>query len=157
MDFLYATPAKTMSRLAGGVRLSALVMTLACASAFVPSGSRTMLMRTSAPRVLNMKMALAEQEAAAAAVTTNSRAGKARLSMLPALLPLIVPMVAVAAGEEEDKRVLYTAIYTVAHLPIIVPFLLFWKVDTETKIKGAAVASPFFVGWIALLGGWLRF
>jgi hypothetical protein len=27
----------------------------------------------------------------------------------------------------------------------------------ETKIKGAAVATPFFVAWIALLGGWLRY
>ena len=80
------------------------------------------------------------------------------------LLPFAVlawaclPLVAVAeGGGDEDKRVLYTSIYTLAHLPVIVPFLLFWKVDAQTKIKGAAVASPFFVGWIALLGGWLRF
>ena len=69
-----------------------------------------------------------------------------------------LPLAAVAeGGGDEDKRVLYTTIYTLAHLPVIVPFLLFWKVDAQTKIKGAAIASPFFVGWIALLGGWLRF
>lgn len=77
-----------------------------------------------------------------------------------ALVCAVLPLAASAADGgviEEDKRVMYTAIYAVAHLPIIVPFLLFWKVDRETKIKGAAIASPFFVGWIALLGGWLRF
>ena len=68
-----------------------------------------------------------------------------------------MPLQAMAeAGVEEDKRVLYTAIYTVAHLPIIIPFLFFWKVDAQTKLKGSAVATPFFVLWIALLGGWLR-
>lgn len=90
---------------------------------------------------------------------------KGRATTRPApLLPSTVlawaclPLAAVAeGGGDEDKRVLYTAIYTVAHLPVIVPFLLFWKVDAQTKIKGAAIASPFFVGWIALLGGWLRF
>ena len=66
-------------------------------------------------------------------------------------------MSAAASDGSEDKRLLYTAVYTVAHLPIIVPFLLFWKVDKETKIKGAAVATPFFIAWIALLGGWLRY
>ena len=69
----------------------------------------------------------------------------------------LLPMSAAASDGSEDKRLLYTAVYTVAHLPIIVPFLLFWKVDKETKIKGAAVATPFFIAWIALLGGWLRY
>jgi len=103
-----------------------------------------------------------------AAAATHSKLGGdegSREKTIPApLLPSAVlawaclPLAAVAeGGGDEDKRVLYTTIYTVAHLPIIVPFLLFWKVDAQTKIKGAAVASPFFVGWIALLGGWLRF
>ena len=48
-------------------------------------------------------------------------------------------------------------LYTLAHLPILVPFFAFWKVDRETKMKGAAFGAPLFVGWIALLGGWLRF
>ena len=73
------------------------------------------------------------------------------------LLPAVVPLVSVAESVAKDKRLLYTAIYTAAHLPIIVPFLLFWKVDVQTKVKGALFATPLFVGWIALLGGWIRF
>lgn len=74
-----------------------------------------------------------------------------------ALALYVLPVSAAASDGAEDKRLLYTAVYTVAHLPIIVPFLLFWKVDKETKVKGAVVATPFFVAWIALLGGWLRY
>jgi len=82
------------------------------------------------------------------------------LPLITALPTLSLPLAAAGAagaGLAEDKRVMYTAIYAVAHLPIIVPFLLFWKVDKETKIKGAAVAAPLFVAWIALLGGWIKF
>ena len=53
------------------------------------------------------------------------------------LLPALLPFAAAAEGAYEDKRLLYTAIYTAAHLPVIVPFLLFWKVDQETKIRYA--------------------
>jgi hypothetical protein len=56
----------------------------------------------------------------------------------------------------EDKRVLYTAIYAAGHSLIAIPFALFWKVDRDTKVKAAAVALPFLVAWIALLGGWFR-
>ena len=58
---------------------------------------------------------------------------------------------------DEDKRVLYTAIYAAGHSLIAVPFLFFWNVEPAVKLRTAAFAFPVLALWIALLGGWLRF
>jgi hypothetical protein len=58
---------------------------------------------------------------------------------------------------DENKRVLYTAIYAAGHSLIAVPFLFFWKVEPAVKLRTAAFAFPVLALWIALLGGWLRF
>eukprot|EP00285_Hemiselmis_virescens_P018945 CAMPEP_0173382106 /NCGR_PEP_ID=MMETSP1356-20130122/4587_1 /TAXON_ID=77927 ORGANISM="Hemiselmis virescens, Strain PCC157" /NCGR_SAMPLE_ID=MMETSP1356 /ASSEMBLY_ACC=CAM_ASM_000847 /LENGTH=140 /DNA_ID=CAMNT_0014336281 /DNA_START=15 /DNA_END=434 /DNA_ORIENTATION=- len=105
-------------------------------------GMRAMLRESSG----GVRRSAGEAEAGVGGAAAAARAATAR-ALASALVA--VPPLAVSAAESvgEDKRVLYTAIYTVAHLPVIVPFLLFWKVDAETKVKGAAVATPFFIAW----------
>jgi hypothetical protein len=148
------------------------VVLLATASAFAPGALHSSPVKLplrrgcsicgSAARlgVLRWKPAAAATHSKLAGDDAQGRATTRPAPLLPSavLAWACLPLAAVAeGGGDEDKRVLYTTIYTLAHLPVIVPFLLFWKVDAQTKIKGAAIASPFFVGWIALLGGWLRF
>lgn len=93
----------------------------------------------------------------------NTRAALFALGLLGAI---VLPQDAVAQtfyepssvvnmAVADDKRVLYTAIYAAGHSLIAIPFLFFWKVDAETKAKGAAVALPILTAWIALLGGWI--
>jgi hypothetical protein len=57
----------------------------------------------------------------------------------------------------DDKRILYTAIYAAGHSLIAIPFFLFWNVEPSVKLRGAALAFPALVLWIALLGGWIKF
>ena len=107
------------------------------------------------------------RSAVRASATTALRAervgfGAGRPQMPVAAIAAAAVLVPIEAGAEgmdafSDRRVLATLLYTLAHLPILVPFFSFWKVDRETKMKGAAFGAPLFVGWIALLGGWLRF
>ena len=58
---------------------------------------------------------------------------------------------------DEEKRIMYTAIYAAGHSLIVIPFLFFWNVEPAVKIRTAIFAFPVLVLWIALLGGWLRF
>jgi len=58
-----------------------------------------------------------------AAVSTVRRASCAAAALF------LLPLSAAASDGDEDKRILYTVAYTVAHLPVVIPFLLFWKVD----------------------------
>ena len=69
----------------------------------------------------------------------------------------IVNRVQMSDALDEDKRILYTAIYAAAHSFIVIPFLFFWNVENSVKLRSAAIAFPVLVLWIALLGGWLRF
>ena len=124
--------------------------------AFAPAGGFTGGARFPRPRC-----------AVRASATTALRAerggaGAGRPEMPVAAIAAAAVLVPIEAGAEgidafSDRRVVATLLYTLAHLPILVPFFAFWKVDRETKMKGAAFGAPLFVGWIALLGGWLRF
>lgn len=124
--------------------------------AFAPAGGCTGGARLPRPR-----------SAVRASATTALRAerggaGAGRPEMPVAAIAAAAVLVPIEAGAEgidafSDRRVVATLLYTLAHLPILVPFFAFWKVDRETKMKGAAFGAPLFVGWIALLGGWLRF
>ena len=155
------------------LRQSVIALLLATACAFAPAPNAQTCVRGGAVQRLPLlrrqqrgtggEPPVPRQQPGAAAMHCRLAGDDAAQRLPSSLLPSAVlawawlPLAAVADAGGEDKRVLYTAIYTVAHLPVIVPFLLFWKVDAQTKIKGAAVATPFFVAWIALLGGWLRY